>query len=45
MSGFKEEWEEVRHGAERKPRAESRRNRWNAGNKIRYDGGQPAGRA
>ena len=48
MSGFKEDWEEVRHGAERKPRAESRRNRWNGGNKIRYGGGrssEPAGRA
>ena len=45
MSGFKEEWEEVRHGAERKTRAESGRNRWNGGNKIRYGGGQPAGRA
>ena len=40
MSGFKEEWEEVRHGAERKPLAESGRNRWNGGNKIRYGGGR-----
>ena len=45
MLGLKEEWEEVRHGAERKPRAESGRNRWNGGNKIRYGGEQPAGRA
>ena len=47
MSGFKEEWEDVRHGAERKTRTESRRNRWNGGNGIRYDGGRhsaPAGR-
>ena len=48
MSGDKEEWEEVRHGAERKPRTESGRNRWNGGNRIRYGGGhssEPAGRS
>ena len=48
MSGYKDEWEEVRHGAKRKPRAESGQNRWNGGNKIIYGGGrnsEPAGRA
>ena len=38
----------MRHGADRKPRAESGRNRWNGGNKIRYGGGrnsEPTGRA
>ena len=47
MSGYEDEWEEVRHGADRKPRAESGRNRWNGGNTIRYGGGrnsEPAGR-
>ena len=48
MSGKKEEWEEVRYGAERKPRVESRRNRLNGGNGISYGGGHnsaPAGRS
>ena len=48
MSGDKEEWEEVRHDADRRPRAESGWNRWNGRNKIRYGGGrsnEPARRA
>ena len=48
MSGDKEEWEEVRHGADRKPQTESGRNRWNGRNRIRYGGGRnsaPAGRS
>ena len=48
MLGDREDWEEVRHGAERKPLAESGRNRWNDGNRIRYGGGrssEPAGRS
>ena len=34
MLGKKEDWEEVRYDAERKPRAESGRDRWNDGNGI-----------
>ena len=48
MSGDNKEWEEVHHGAGRKPRAESGRNRLNGGNRIRYGGGrnsEPAGRS
>ena len=47
MLGEKEEWEEVRYGAEQKPWAESERNRWDDRNGIRYGGGhnsKPAGR-
>ena len=48
MSGKKEEWEEVRYGAERKPRTDSGRNRWNGRNIIRYGvrhNSKPAGRS
>ena len=48
MSGDKEEWEEVRHSTDKKPRAVPGRNRWNDGNRIRYDRGrnsEPAGRS
>ena len=47
MSGDKDEWEEMRHDADRNPRAESGRNCWNGGNRIRYGRGrnsEPAGR-
>ena len=36
MLGKKDEWEEVRYGTDTKPRTESGRSRWSAGNSIRY---------
>ena len=38
-----EEWEEVRYGAEEKPRTQSGRGRWTGGSNIRYGGGRGSG--
>ena len=40
MSGEKDEWEEVRYGADNKPWTESGWSRWSHGNNMRYGGGR-----